>query len=194
MADMSDSSLCPHLLPGDDRGHSTGIPSVEANTAVTLKGKMFLSDQQSPNQDRDISLEQEQPGPSQTKEEEEELSISPEGEQLALKQEPDAFLKYSSTEGCDCHLLSHNSDEDEKDDQKETSNATEAEFKKGLHKNETYSCSIAHSSNFLVFHTYSLPILESFECQICGKTFRSECRLYEHTWTHVEKGSRTSLH
>lgn len=59
---------------------------------------------------------------------------------------------------------SHKSDEDEKEDQKETSvhDGIEAEFKEGLHKNETYSCSSAHSSNLLVFHTYSLPFLESF--------------------------------
>lgn len=106
MVDMSDSLLCPHLLPGDDRGHSTGIPSVEPNNAMTLKSKMFLSDQQSANQDRDISLEQEQPGPSQTKEEEEEICISPEEEQLALKQEPDAFLIVPTSEGCDRFLLS----------------------------------------------------------------------------------------
>lgn len=178
---MSDSLPCPHLLPGD-RGHSTGISSVEPNTAMTLKSKMFLSDPQSANLDRDIGLEQEQPGPSQTKEEEEEICVSAEGEQLALKQEPDVFLMVPTSEGCDRLLPSHNSDEDEKECQKETSvdDGREAEFKEGLHKKEAYSCSIAHSSNFLVFHTYSLPFLESFECQMCGKRFRSECKLYEH--------------
>lgn len=92
MVNMSDSPLSPHLLPGDDRGHNTGIPSVEPNTTMTLKDKMFLSDQQLANQDQNISLDQKQPGRLQTKEEEEEICVSPEGEQVALKQEPDAFL------------------------------------------------------------------------------------------------------
>lgn len=163
MVDTSDSLLCPLLLPGNDRGRSSGIPSVEPNTAMTLKSKMFLSDQQSANQDRDLSLEQEQPGPSHTKEEEEEIWISPEGEHRALKQEPDAFLMAPTSKDSDRLLFSHNSDEDEKEEQKETSveNGTETEFKEGLHKNQTYSCNIAHSSNLLVFHTYSLSFLES---------------------------------
>lgn len=188
MVDMSDSSPCPHLLPGDDRANSTGIPSVEPKTTMTLKSKMFLSDHQSANLDRDVSLEHEHPGPSQTKEEKEEIWISPEGEQLALKQEPDVFLMVPTSEGCDRLHLSHNSDENEKEGQKETSvdDGTEAEIKEGLHKNETYSCSIAHSSNFLVFHTYSLPFLESFECQMCGKNFRSESKLYEHMIFHTD--------
>lgn len=182
VVDMSDSSLSPHLLPADDRGHSTDIPSVEPHTAMTLKSMMFVSDR-----DQNICLDWEQPSASLTKEEEEEICISPEGKQLALKQEPDASLLIPASQGRDHLLLSHLSDEDEKKDQKPTSvgDGTEAESMESLHKNQTHSCNVAHSSNFLVFHTYSLPLSESFECQMCGKDFRSECRLNEHMRIHT---------
>lgn len=144
---------------------------------------MSLSDQ-----DRNVSLDQEQPGPSLTKEEEEEICICPEGEQLALKQEPDALLLIAASQAHDHPLLPHHSDEDDKKDQKQTSvgDGTEAESVERLHKKQIYSCNIAHSSNFLVFHTYSLPLSESFEYQMCGKDFRSECRLNEHMITHTD--------
>ncbi|XP_029686014.1 zinc finger protein 37 homolog isoform X1 [Takifugu rubripes] len=186
VVDMSDSSLSPHLLP--DRGHSTGIPSVEPHTAMTLKSMMFVSDQQWADRDRNIRLDREQPSASLTKEEEEEICISPEGKRLALKQEPDASLLIPTSQGRGHLLLSHLSDEDETKDRKQTSvgDGTEAESMESLHKNETHSCNVAHSSNFLVFHTYSLPLSESFECQMCGKDFRSECRLNEHVIIHTE--------
>lgn len=184
VADMSDSSLSPHLLPADDRGGCTDVPPVEPHTAMTLKSMMLVS-----YRDRNIfSLDREQPSASLTKEEEEEISISPEGKQLALKQEPDASLPVPTSQGSDLLLLSHLSDEDEKKDQKQTSvgGGTEAESVESLHKNETHSCNAAHSSNFLVFHTYSLPLSESFECHTCGKDFRSECRLNQHMILHTE--------
>lgn len=179
---MSDSSLSPHLLPAGDRGHSTDVPSVEPHTAMTLKSMMFVSDR-----DRNICLDREQPGASLTKEEEEEICISPEGKQLALKQEPDASLLIPTSQGRDHLLLSHLSDE-EKQDQKQTSvgEGAEAESMERLHKNGIHSCNVAHSSNFLAFHTYSLPLSESFECQMCGKDFRSECRLNEHMIIHTQ--------
>lgn len=180
---MNDSSLCPRLLPGDDRGHGAAISSVEPNTAMTLKGKMFPCDQQLTVQGGNISLGQEQPGLLQIKEEQEEMCISPEGEHVALKQEHDAFPLILTSGG---KLVSPNSDEDEKKDWKETSVDTEAQSKETLHKNASHSCNIAHSSNFLVFHTYSLPLSESFECPLCGKDFRSECKLNEHMMFHTD--------
>ncbi|XP_056890098.1 zinc finger protein 239-like isoform X3 [Takifugu flavidus] len=140
------------------------------------------------DRDRNIRLDREQPSASLTKEEDEEICISPEGKRLALKQEPDASLLIPTSQGRGHLLLSHLSDEDETKDRKQTSvgDGTEAESMESLHKNETHSCNVAHSSNFLVFHTYSLPLSESFECQMCGKDFRSECRLNEHVIIHTE--------
>lgn len=186
VVDMSDSSLSPHLLPADDRGHSTDIPAVEPHTVMTLKSMMFVSDQQWADRDRNICLDQKQPSALLAKEEEEEICISPEGKHLVLKQEPDASLLIPTSQGRDFPLLSHLSDEDEKKDQKQMSvgDGTEAESMESLHKNN--SCNVAHSSNFLVFHTYSLPLSEYFECQMCGKDFRSECRLNEHMIIHTQ--------
>lgn len=188
VVDMNDSSLSPHVLPANDRGHSTDIPTVEPHPAMTLKSMMFVSDHQWADRDQNICLDREQPSASLPKEEEEEICISPEGKQLALKREPGASRLIPTSQGRDHLLLSHLSDEDEKKDQKQTSvgDGTEAESMESLHKNETHSCNVAHSSNFLVFHTYSLPLSESFECQMCGKDFRSECRLNKHMSIHTE--------
>ncbi|XP_049434531.1 uncharacterized protein LOC125890098 isoform X2 [Epinephelus fuscoguttatus] len=60
-----------------------------------------LSDQQLCIQEISTSVDQEEPEPPQVKEEQEELCTSQEGEQLALKQETDAFMLTPTDEQSD---------------------------------------------------------------------------------------------
>ncbi|XP_071058532.1 uncharacterized protein [Pseudochaenichthys georgianus] len=69
--------------------------------------EQVLSEQQLCIQERNSSLDQEDPEPPQIKEEQEELCTSPEGEQLGLEQDTDAYM-LTATEEASEHQL-HNS-------------------------------------------------------------------------------------
>ncbi|KAI9538480.1 hypothetical protein NQZ68_014224 [Dissostichus eleginoides] len=80
--------------------------------------EQVLSEQQLCIQERNSSLDQEDPEPPQIKEEQEELCTSPEGEQLGLEPETDAFMLNATEEESEQQLLSHNSHVAESLDQK----------------------------------------------------------------------------
>ncbi|KAK5927086.1 hypothetical protein CgunFtcFv8_022608 [Champsocephalus gunnari] len=79
--------------------------------------EQVLSEQQLCIQERNSSLDQEDPEPPQIKEEQEELCTSPEGEQLGLEQDTDAFMLTATKEESEHQLLSHNSHVAESQDQ-----------------------------------------------------------------------------
>ncbi|XP_034093019.1 uncharacterized protein LOC117560266 isoform X2 [Gymnodraco acuticeps] len=68
-------------------------------------------------QERNSSLDQEDPEPPQIKEEQEELCTSPEGEQLGLEQDTDAFMLTATEEEGEHQFLPHNSHVAESQDQ-----------------------------------------------------------------------------
>ncbi|KAI4832139.1 hypothetical protein KUCAC02_015116, partial [Chaenocephalus aceratus] len=70
--------------------------------------QVLSEEQQLCIQERNSSLDQEDPEPPQIKEEQEELCTSPEGEQLGLEQDTDAFMLTATEEASEHQLLSHN--------------------------------------------------------------------------------------
>ncbi|XP_034093021.1 GDNF-inducible zinc finger protein 1-like [Gymnodraco acuticeps] len=92
------------------------IPRIELPQHPVCE-EQVLSEEQLCIQERNSSLDQEDPEPPQIKEEQEDLCTSPEGEQLGLEQDTDAFMLTATEEASEHQLLSHNSHVAESQDQ-----------------------------------------------------------------------------
>ncbi|XP_053283077.1 zinc finger protein 791 isoform X1 [Pleuronectes platessa] len=145
-----------------------------------------LTDQQLCNQERNSSLDQENPEPRQIKGEQEDMCISPEEEQLVLKQETDTFMLTPDYEESDPRqpesegehqLLSHNSTVAESQDQNRRKHVEsgstrneEPNPQKSLHENRSHSKNVYISE--ITADTHSSG--NSFKCD------KGEVIMYKH--------------
>ncbi|CAB1425668.1 unnamed protein product [Pleuronectes platessa] len=80
------------LTPDSEESDPREPESEELPQQHACNEEEALTDQQLCNQERNSSLDQENPEPRQIKGEQEDMCISPEEEQLVLKQETDTFM------------------------------------------------------------------------------------------------------
>ncbi|XP_076583789.1 uncharacterized protein LOC143319082 [Chaetodon auriga] len=148
-------------------------------------------DQQLCKQDRSSSLDGEDSEPPQIKEEQEEVCSSQEGEQLVLKQETDTFMLTPTCEESDHQPMSHNCDgaesQDQKGDNHEDSGSTEkAEPKAEERRNKSEShTNNGHNLSLSEIDSDAQTVKRSLECDICGKTFKYQCKFHYHMKKHT---------
>ncbi|KAI4832824.1 hypothetical protein KUCAC02_015768 [Chaenocephalus aceratus] len=148
--------------------------------------EQVLSEQQLCIQERNSSLDQEDPEPPQIKEEQEELCTSPEGEQLGLEQDTDAFMLTATEEESEHQLLSHNSHVAESQDQEggeQDSGSTGHAEPKPHHKGKSQSKDV-NNMNLSEMHS---DTQQSLKCDTYGMYFQEKSSLDKHLKIHTIK-------
>ncbi|XP_005464611.1 zinc finger and SCAN domain-containing protein 31 isoform X2 [Oreochromis niloticus] len=124
-------------------------------------------------QERNSSLDQEDPEPPQIKEEQEEFCSSQEGEQLGLKQENDTFMVMSAYE------------ESEESQHVDSGSTRDAELKNRRCYRKR-SCKRVDNTAVSMSQSQTGTRKKSFQCDVCGKTFRKIYNFTKHQRVHTD--------
>lgn len=152
-----------HVCEGEVTLADEGLYSQQIQ--ITLSSSVNQPDQPEASL---IKYENKEPACSQVKEEQEELRTVQDGEQLALKQEPDTLmvtLTYSDGEaGPECHQT--------------LSPATESQSHKGNKQGDSGSDRNAEHNRS------DADVGKQLKCDICGKAFKDKYQLKKHQKIH----------
>ncbi|XP_039466292.1 zinc finger protein 200-like isoform X2 [Oreochromis aureus] len=125
-------------------------------------------------QERNSSLDQEDPEPPQIKEEQEEFCSSQEGEQLGLKQENDTFMVMSAYE------------ESEESQHVDSGSTRDAELKNRRRYRKRSCNKRVDNTAVSMSQSQTGTRKKSFQCDVCGKTFRKKYNFTKHQRVHTD--------